>query len=221
MLDVGTILSVNLAVPEVSTAKDVGVTGIVKRPASGPVYVRPPGPKTIGLGSGVVGDQVFDVRHHGGDEQAVYAYAREDLDWWEAELGRALPGGLFGENLTTLGVDVNGALIGQQWQIGDELVLAATAPRIPCNTFAAKMAEPQWIKRFTHAARPGAYLRVVRPGHIGAGDAVRVVHQPGHDVSIAEMFRALTVEPGLLPRLADVPELSSGTREKIVNRLKK
>ncbi|WP_117215869.1 MOSC domain-containing protein [Allorhizocola rhizosphaerae] len=216
-----TILSVNLAVPEASTAKDVGVTGITKRPAPGPVYVRPPGPKTTGLGSGLVGDQVFDVKHHGGDDQAVYAYAREDLDWWEAELGRAIAGGTFGENLTTSGLDVNGALIGQHWQIGAQVVLAATSPRIPCNTFASKMAVPQWIKRFTAAARPGAYLRVVQPGQISAGDPVRVVHQPAHDVTVEVMFRAMTLQPELLPRLADVAELASGTRKKITGRLEK
>jgi MOSC domain-containing protein YiiM len=97
----GRVLSVNVAVPERSTAKNVGITGINKRPVCRPVSVRAPGPKRTGLHSGVVGDQIFDVAHHGGDDQAVYAYAREDYDWWQQELGRDLPGGLFGENLTT------------------------------------------------------------------------------------------------------------------------
>jgi len=105
---VSRIVSVNLAVPEPNPAKGVGVTGINKRPVDHLVTVRAPGPKTTGLHSGLVGDQIFDIEHHGGDDQAVYAYAREDYDWWQARLSRRLANGLFGENLTTEGVDVNG-----------------------------------------------------------------------------------------------------------------
>ncbi|HEX6686642.1 MAG TPA: MOSC domain-containing protein [Candidatus Limnocylindrales bacterium] len=215
----GRIVSVNLAVPELSTAKQVGITGINKRPVDRPVLVRAPGRQTTGLGSGVVGDQVFDIAFHGGDDQAVYAYAREDLDWWARELGRELPGGLFGENLTTSGVDVNGALVGERWLVGQDLVVEARLPRIPCHTFAAKMAEPQWIKRFTAQSRPGTYLRVVEPGWIRAGDEVTVVHRPGHDLSIAELFRALTTEPDLLARIVDVQEVQAELRAKARQRL--
>lgn len=217
----GTVLSINLAVPQPNPVKDTGVTGINKRPADGPVYLRPPGPKTTGLGSGVVGDEVFDVKHHGGDDQAVYAYAREDYDWWESELSRTLPGGMFGDNLTTQGIDVNGALVGQRWRIGDDVVLEAILPRIPCDTFANRMAEPKWIKRFTQQARPGAYLRVIEPGHVQAGDTIAVVHQPDHDVTIADVFQALTTHPELLARLVDVQELPVDLREKALRRLAK
>src|SRR5689334_606758 len=134
----GRLLSVNLAVPRDNPAKSTGITGIDKQPAAGPVAVRAPGEQGS---SGLAGDQIFDQAHHGGDDQAVYAYAREDLDRWQAELGRALPGGTFGENLTTAGVDVTGALIGERWQVGDEVVLEVAAPRIPCATFAHRMAE--------------------------------------------------------------------------------
>ena len=216
----GSILSVNLAVPELSTAKSVGVTGINKQPVDGPVEVRPPGPKTTGLGSGLVGDQIFDVKHHGGDDQAVYAYAREDYDWWEGRLGRALPSGLFGENLTTVGIDVNGALIGERWRIGADLVLETTFARIPCATFQAKMAEPRWVRTFTRHGRPGAYLRMVEPGLVRAGDEVTVVHRPGHGVSIAEGFRAWTVEPDLLPRLLTVEAAPAELREAVRRRLR-
>ncbi|WP_040392123.1 MOSC domain-containing protein [Catelliglobosispora koreensis] len=206
------ILSVNLAVPEVSNAKDVGMTGINKRPVDYPVLVRPPGPKTTGLHSGLVGDQIFDIKHHGGDDQAVYAYAREDLDWWETEVGQQIPGGKFGENLTTAGVDVNGALVGEQWRIGSQLILQATSPRIPCATFQAKMAVPQWVKRFTAGARPGAYLRVVQAGEVRADDPVEIVHRPDHHMTIEKFFRAWTLEPSLLDELAAVPELDEETR---------
>jgi MOSC domain-containing protein YiiM len=216
----GRIRAINLAaVPGPShNPEGIATTGIVKQPTARPVLLRAPGAKTTGLGSGVVGDRIIDTRHHGGHDQAVYAYAREDYDWWEERLGRALPGGLFGENLTTEGVDVNGALVGERWRIG-EAVLEAVLPRIPCKTFAARIGEPQWIKRFTERARPGAYLRVVAPGYISAGDEVTVAYRPGHDLSIAELFRALTTEPELLPKIVEVQEVPAGLRAKTRQRL--
>lgn len=173
-------------------------TGIDKRPVAGPVAVAAPGPKGV-AGSGVAGDMVVNLRHHGGDHQAVYAFAREDLDGWERELGRRLPDGSFGENLTTGGLDVNGARIGERWRIGTDLVLEVASPRIPCRTFADWLGEAGWIRRFTQQAAPGAYLRVVTPGEIRAGDPVTVVHRPGHEVSVSVVFRAMTTERALLP----------------------
>jgi MOSC domain-containing protein YiiM len=214
------ILTVNLAVPEPNPAKQVGTTGINKRPVEGPVAVRAPGPKTTGLGSGVVGDQIFDVKHHGGDDQAVYAYAREDYDWWQETLGRELPNGLFGENLTTEGLDVNGAFLGEQWRVGADLVLQTTFGRIPCATFQHKMAEPQWVKRFTAANRTGAYLRVVRPGTVQAGDPVTVIDRPATGMTIAEAFRAWTTEPALLPRLLEVDGVPAELRAEVARRLR-
>jgi MOSC domain-containing protein YiiM len=139
------VLSVNMAVPHANPAKGLSMTGIDKRPVEHPVQVRAPGPRRIGLHSGLVGDQIGDTRHHGGDDQAVYAYAREDYDWWQESLGRDLPGGYFGENLTTSGVDVNGAVIGEVWRIGGTLRLQPTFGRIPCATFQRRMGEAQWI----------------------------------------------------------------------------
>lgn len=196
------LLSVNLgraaAVPY--TDHPEGVTGIDKRPAEGAVRVTAPGSKGTGA-SGLAGDAVCDTRHHGGTDQAVYAVAREDLDDWERELGRPLPNGSFGENLTTAGVDVSGALIGERWRIGPGLVLEVTSGRIPCRTFQGHLGEKRWVKRFTEKAAPGAYLRVVEPGEIRAGDPVEVVHRPGHGVTVALQFRAVTTERELLPRL--------------------
>jgi MOSC domain-containing protein YiiM len=215
----GEILSVNVAVPERSTAKRVGMTGINKQPVAGPVAVRAPGPKTTGLHSGLVGDRIFDIEHHGGDDQAVYVYAREDYDWWEAQLDRVLPGGTFGENLTTVGVEVNGALIGETWRVGDSLVLQPTFGRIPCATFQAKMALPQWVRTFTRENRPGAYLRVIEPGDVKAGDTVTVTHRPAHGVTIAEAFRAYLTEPELLPRLAEIEGLPDDLRDSLRRRM--
>ncbi|WP_042378547.1 MOSC domain-containing protein [Streptacidiphilus melanogenes] len=194
------LLSVNVGHPRPNPWKGLSATGIDKRPVDGPVSVIAPGPKGTGE-VGLVGDRVHDVKHHGGSDQAVYAYAREDLDRWETELGRPLADGGFGENLTTLGLDVNGALIGERWRIGPDVVLEVSCARIPCATFQGWLGRAGWIKRFTEAAVPGAYLRVIEPGAVRAGDPVRIVHRPDHDVTVALVFRAMTLEPDHLPRL--------------------
>ncbi|MBC6456703.1 MOSC domain-containing protein [Actinomadura sp. HBU206391] len=194
------LISVNIGRPRTNPWKDTGTTGIDKRPVAGPVAVSAPGPKGTGE-VGLAGDRVYDVKHHGGTDQAVYAYAREDLDNWAAELGRDLPDGVFGENLTTSGLDVNGALIGERWRIGAQVVLEVADPRIPCGTFQGWMEQAGWIKRFTRRAVPGAYLRVIEPGDIQQGDEVTVIDRPSHDVTVSLVFRALTLEPDLLPRL--------------------
>ncbi|MEW2133395.1 MOSC domain-containing protein [Streptomyces sp. NPDC005435] len=196
------LLSVNLGHPRAVpyTDQPQGLTGIDKRPVDGPVRVTAPGPKGVG-GSGLAGDTVCDLRHHGGDDQAVYAFAREDLDEWERELGRPLANGCFGENLTMDGVEVSGAVIGERWRIGPELVLEVTSGRIPCRTFQGHLDERGWVKRFTRKAATGAYLRVIEPGEVRAGDAVEILHRPEHGVTAALQFRAVTTERELLPRL--------------------
>ncbi|MFJ5271425.1 MOSC domain-containing protein [Streptomyces sp. NPDC088358] len=196
------LLSLNLGLPRAVpyTDQPAGVTAIDKRPVAGPVRVTAPGPKGVGT-SGLAGDTVCDLRHHGGDDQAVYAVAREDLDDWERELGRPLVNGAFGENLTTRGLDVSGARIGERWRVGSVLVLEVTSGRIPCRTFQEHLGERGWVKRFTRKAAPGAYLRVIEPGEIRAGDPIEVVHRPEHEVTVAVEFRAMTTERELLPRL--------------------
>ncbi|KAA0935529.1 MOSC domain-containing protein [Streptomyces apricus] len=196
------LLSVNLGRPKAVgyTSQAEGLTGIDKRPVDGSVRVSAPGPKGVG-GSGLAGDAVCERRHHGGDDQAVYAFAREDLDDWERELGRTLPGGTFGENLTTEGVDVSGARIGERWRVGPEVVLEVTSGRVPCLTFQGHLGEKGWVRRFTQKAATGAYLRVIVPGEIRAGDPVEIVHRPDHEVTAAFAFRAATLERALLPRV--------------------
>jgi MOSC domain-containing protein YiiM len=194
------VLTVNIAHPMTNPDTLKKPTGIDKRPTDEPVAVRPPGPMRGGLGSGLVGDLVSEQKYHGGDDQAVYAYAREDLDAWEGELGREIGNGMFGENLTTTGIDVTDARIGERWRIGsDGLLLEVTSPRTPCRTFAAWLEINGWIKTFTRRAVPGAYFRVITPGTVRAGDAIEIVERPDHDVTIGNVFRAMMTEPGLWP----------------------
>lgn len=207
MAALGRVLTVNVAAPG-------GATGIDKRPIDDAVAVRAPGPMHDGLGSGLVGDVIGDRKVHGGDDQAVYAYAREDLDRWQRTLGRELPNGMFGENLTTSGLDVTDARIGEQWAVGTSgLRLEVSRPRIPCRTFADRLAVRGWVKTFTAAAVPGAYLRVLDAGPVRAGDLVEVVHRPAHDVTIGVVFRAMTNEPELLPRLLEIEALPDEIRQ--------
>src|SRR5829696_5002331 len=151
--------SVNLGRPRANPDKKGKATGIGKRPIDDAVEVRAPGSKADGLGSGLIGDFIGDRKHHGGDGQAVYAYAREDLDGWQRELGRELPNGSFGENLTTRGLNVTDARLGEQWRIGSDVVLQVTTPRIPCATFRGFLGVPGWLKIFTAAGHPGAHDR--------------------------------------------------------------
>jgi MOSC domain-containing protein YiiM len=211
------VLTVNVGRPRPNPWKGLTTTGIDKRPVDAPVTVSVPGPKGTGE-VGLAGDRVHDVKHHGGVDQAVYAYAREDLDGWESEFGRPLTNGVFGENLTTLGVDVNGALIGERWRIGPDVVLEVSCARIPCQTFQGWLERAGWIKRFTEAVVPGAYLRVIEPGEIRADDPVQIVHRPGHDVTVALFFRAMTRDPELLPGLLVADALPQETRERIGRR---
>jgi MOSC domain-containing protein YiiM len=212
------VLSVNIGRPRPNPWKGLSATGIDKRPVDGPVAITDPGPKGSGT-VGLAGDRVYDVTHHGGSDQAVYAYAREDLDRWQAELGSPLANGMFGENLTTSGLDVNGALIGERWRIGPDVVLEVSCPRIPCATFQGWLERGGWIRQFTEAALPGAFLRVIKPGDIRAADPVKIVHRPGHDVTVALAFRAMTGEPELLPRLLVADALPAESKKLLHRRI--
>jgi MOSC domain-containing protein YiiM len=209
---VANVLSVNVA--RARTNPDPRamskVTGIDKIGTAEAVEVRPPGSMRDGLGSGLVGDTIGNKKFHGGDDQAVYAYAREDLDDWEQQLQRTLSDGMFGENLTTSGMDVTGARIGERWRVGtDGLLLEVSAPRTPCRTFSAFLDLRHWMKTFTQAGKPGAYFRVLSTGTVRAGDDITITHRPDHDVTIGLVFRAKMSEPELLPRLLAADALSA------------
>ena len=175
MSEVLAVCTVHALLPD----RGIGVTAIDKRPAAKPLRVR---------ALGIHGDVQADRQHHGGEDQAVYAYAQEDADWFAADLGREIPPGLFGENLRTAGVAVTDAVIGERWRVGARAVLEVTSPRQPCGTFERRMRVPGWVQRFERRGAPGAYFRVVRAGDVQAGDPVEVVDRPAHGVTIGRWF---------------------------------
>lgn len=190
-----------------------------KRPASTGIRKRPVEGRVAVLEETLDGDRQVNRKHHGGEGQAVYAYAAEDAAWWAAELGRELPAGSFGENLRTTGLDLTGAVLGSRWAVGSAL-FEVTAPRIPCANFARFWDVPDLVKRFTAHGASGAYLRVLQTGDVGAGDAVEVVHVPDHGVTAGLLFRALTTEKSRLvevePALDAVPDKD---RDKLARRI--
>ena len=206
------VLSVNIAHHYSDGPR--GKTGFDKRPTTEPVAVRAPGDRRKGMGSGLAGDLIGNRKSHGGDDQAVYAYAREDLDAWEGELDRSLANGMFGENLTTAGVDVTGAVIGERWRVGsDGLILEVSRPRTPCRTFTHFLGIRGWMNTFTRAAKPGAYFRVIAPGLLRADDAVTIIERPDHDVTIGQVFRAMMTEPELLPGILTAEALADEVKQ--------
>ena len=180
-----------------------GRTGIDKRSVSGAIEFKD---------NGVVGDRVIDTNVHGGYEQAVYAYAREDAQWWEKEINEEIPAGRFGENLTTEGIDVNAALIGEQWKIGS-VILEVSQPRIPCRVFAGFWKRATLIKDFTQAGRPGTYLRIIQEGRAQAGDSIEVIFKPNHTVTISDLFEAKSGERSKINQIKDVTYLSTEFKE--------
>jgi len=211
------VRSVNIGTPRHGIRARGEATAIDKRAVES-IEVRDPGPKRGGLGSGVLGDDVVSRRHHGGSRQAVYAVAREELDWWAAELGRELRDGMFGENVTTVGLDVDAAVMGQRWRVGSAL-LEVAGPRIPCATFAAWMGEPAWVRRFTERGRTGAYLAVVEPGVLRTGDEVVVEAEPEHGLTVPEVFRAFMGDAGLARRVLDAEVLDADEAASLRRRL--
>lgn len=193
------VVSVNVGGPQVVRWRDRDVrTSIFKRPASERVAVQ---------GVNLAGDDQADRRVHSGPDKAVYAYAREDLDWWSDGLGVPLQAGMFGENLTVAGIEVTGAVIGERWRINDVL-LEICAPRTPCYKLGIRMGADDFPRLFAAAGRPGAYLRILAPGTVTTGDAVIVEYRPSHGVTIHAVADAYHRDRSRVAELVAAPELA-------------
>jgi MOSC domain-containing protein YiiM len=174
------LISINIGKERTQQRRDyVETTGIYKMPVSGPVEI-----KSLGIDA----DAICDMKHHGGPDQAIYVYGGADYAWWSQELGREIPPGTFGENLTISDLSSADFNVGDSLHIGG-VTLQVTAPRIPCGTFATRMQDPQWVKKFRKAGRPGLYCRVLNEGVVNVGDEVRVEKYTGATLSISQMYR--------------------------------
>lgn len=199
----GKILSVNVGgVREFEYNGHPAKSAIWKSPVDGRIAVR---------GVNLEGDVQADRKAHGGPDKAVYAYAVEDLRWWEDKIGRSLSYGVFGENLTIEGIDVNNALVGEHWEIGS-VVLEVSEPRIPCWRLGVRMNDKLFPRHFTEALRPGTYLRIVVEGDLAAGDEIRVVERPHHKMTIGDVFRIYTRDHDEIESLLAVPQMSERWR---------
>jgi MOSC domain-containing protein YiiM len=208
----GRLLSVNVGRPRaVDTGERIVSTAIWKAPVDGRVAVR---------GVNIEGDEQANLAVHGGRDKAIYAYSIEETRQWEAELGRELEPAMFGENLTTEGIDVSGALIGERWRIGSTL-LEVVQPRLPCFKLGLRMGDPSFVRRFARASRPGAYLRILQEGDLGAGDAIDVEVEalPQHGVTMRLVSDAILVDHSLIPQVLEAPELIPELREWMTERL--
>lgn len=197
------VLSVNVGRPRIiEWLGQTESTSIWKSPVEGRVMV---------LGVNLDGDDQADREVHGGPDKAVYSYASEDTTWWEGQLGRSFGPAAFGENLTLQGVDVSGALIGECWEIGDALFEVAQ-PRFPCWKLGARMNDPNFPDLFRAARRPGAYLRIIREGDVGAGDEVRIVHRPSHGMTLRDVVAIYDTQRNRAPEFLVIPELAAGLK---------
>jgi MOSC domain-containing protein YiiM len=182
------------------------------RPAQSAIWKSPVSGRVAARGVNLAGDRQADLEAHGGFDKAVYAYAVEDQRWWEREIGRPLAYGEFGENLNTEGMKLNDALVGERWQIGSAL-FEVSEPRIPCWRLAVRMNDEAFPRRFTKALRPGTYLRIVGEGDVGAGDEIRVLLKPDHDLTVRDLFRIYTHDRDEVSRLLAIPQLSESWRK--------
>ena len=199
----GKVLSVNVGLP-----REFEYNG---RPARSAIWKSPVAGRVAARGVNLAGDDQADRRAHGGPDKAVYAYAVEDHGWWAQQIGRPLQYGELGENLTTEGIDVNGALVGEHWAIGTT-VLEVSEPRVPCWRLGVRMNDKLFPRRFTEALRPGAYLRILVEGDVGASDEIRVLERPDHELTVRDVLRIYAFDRQEVGRLLTVPRMSVSWR---------
>lgn len=174
------LISVNIGHARTQQRKNfIETTGIYKLPVQGPVEIK---------SLGIERDAICDTKSHGGPDQAIYVYGGADYEWWSRELGREIAPGTFGDNLTISGLESAQFNVGDYIHIGD-VTLQVTAPRIPCGTFATRMQDSQWVKKFRRAERPGLYCRMLKEGFVKAGNSVSMERYTGDTIPILEMFR--------------------------------
>jgi MOSC domain-containing protein YiiM len=191
-----------------------------RHPAQSAIWKTPVAGRIAARGVNLEGDEQADRKAHGGPDKAIYAYAVEDILWWDQQIGRSIQYGGFGENLTTEGIEVNDALVGERWEIGTT-VLEVSEPRVPCWRLGVRMDDKLFPRRFTKALRPGAYLRIIVEGDLASGDKIRVIHRPDHDLTIRDVLRIYSRDRNEVERLAVIPQMSDSWKRWAENVLEK
>ena len=204
----GRVISVNVGLPrQISVRRG--------RPLMSSIFKDPVEGRVRATGANLEGDRQADLTVHGGADKAVYAYASEDIAWWAELLERPEVGpGWFGENLTTEGVDVTHSVVGERWRIGDA-EFEVSQPRLPCSKLGIRFGEGRMVKGFARASRPGAYLRILVEGTVGAGDAIELLHRPEHGVTVELVSKAFLLDPSLQPEAAKAPELAASLADEL------
>lgn len=202
------VVSVNVGLPQQISVRRGRplMSSIVKDPVEGRVRAT---------GANLEGDRQADLTVHGGADKAVYAYAIEDIAWWAQALERPEVGpGWFGENLTTEGLDVTHSVVGERWRVG-EAEFEVSQPRLPCSKLGIRFGDGRMVKAFARASRPGAYLRILVEGTVGAGDPIELLHRPEHGVTVQLVSDAFLVDPSLQPEAAKAPELAASLADEL------
>ncbi len=200
MMATGTLVSVNVGRPRQLAWRGRTIcSGIWKQPVSGPVAVR---------GTNLLGDEQADLRAHGGPDKAIYAYSTEDYGWWSIQLGRMLGPASFGENLTTTGLDLTAAMVGDRWHVGTAL-LEVAQPRTPCYKLGIRVGDDTFPDRFLKECRTGAYLRILHEGELASGDPIVVTPSRAERLSLGDVARICHTERHRAAELLEIPELAS------------
>ena len=180
------LISVNAGLPRAVLWQDSPVlTGIFKEPVAGPVMLR-----TLNLD----GDRQADLSVHGGASKAAYAYPAEHYDYWRRELPEMdLPWGMFGENFTTEGLSEKETNIGDQFEIGDAIVMV-TEPRLPCYKLGIKFERSDILRKFLASRLSGFYFAVIKEGIVQAGDQIKRLSRDSHSVTVDDIVRLYAFE---------------------------
>ncbi len=206
------LLTISIGTPREFEYKGrTAISAIWKSPVQGRISAQ---------GVNLEEDDQADREAHGGFDKAIYAYASEDLQWWEQQIEQKIEHGQFGENFTTQELDVSNALVGERWVVGSTIV-EVSEPRIPCWRFGVRMNDNTFPKKFTQALRPGTYLRIIKEGDVGADDEIKVVEKPEHNLSVQDVFRIYTKDRHEAERLLNADKLSEAWKKWAIKQVEK
>jgi MOSC domain-containing protein YiiM len=202
------IISLNVGMPRTISWRDrIITTGIFKEPVAGPLELRR---------FNFDGDRQADLENHGGRAKALYAYPSEHYQFWRDELpDMELPWGVFGENLTTEGLQEESTHIGDHFRVGTAVV-QVTQPRFPCYKLGLRFGRDDIVRRFLESGRSGIYFSVVKEGVVNTGDSILLVHPVENGVTVADINRAYADTSGHIPlvrRASELEALPSGLRD--------